>query len=131
MIDQDATLVDSAKVILTAIFSVIVGYFGKVFYDYSKEGRIEKTSIYVNKESCESIRERCIVEPLKDKITAIHAELKAFEAETRSHQKETDRCLSENTYDIRAMREDITVIKETQAHSNALLETIVTMIKHN
>ena len=108
--------------IIVSGFSGVFGIIGAVFGKYLNSGRVEKTPIYMTIKECQHTREKC-------NIAELHLDIETFKAETRSHQKETDKRLNENIYDIRAMRKDISEIKEAQAHSNALLENIAETIK--
>lgn len=114
---------------ITAGFSGVLGIACKIFWDYLKAGRVEKTSIYMTTSACQHIREHCQLGALTEHVSKVHTDLATFKVETRSHQKETDKRLSENNHDIRAIRGDITEIKEGQSHSNALLENIAETIK--
>lgn len=116
--------------LIAAGFSGVLGIFCKVFWDYLKAGRVEKATIYMTTKTCQHIRENCKLSNLMEQFSDVHTDMEMFKVETRANQKETDKRLSENNHDIRAIRGDITEIKEGQAHSNALLENIAETIKN-
>jgi len=117
------------KIMATGLASGIVALIGKMLWDYIKGGRVEKTPVYVTLHDCQHIRDNCGMANLKDRVADAHAELESFKAETRTRQAETEKRISESNYEIRAMRKDISEIKEASASSKTLLETLVKDIK--
>jgi len=128
---QDFMMESTVLLIIVSGFSGAFGLLIKIFLDYLKSGRMEKASIYVTKSVCQQVRENCEIRYLKDHLYSVRTGLEKFKVETRSHSKETDKRLSENNSDIRAMRKDITDIKGAQMHSTTLLETIAESLKNN
>ena len=117
-----------STLVLTVI-SLCAGLIGKALYDYFKEGRSEKTSPFVSSVSCQQIRDHCNLGGLKDTFAILRTDFATFKAETRALQKETDKRLNDNNFEIRALRKDIMDIKEAQSRTLALLEALTETIK--
>lgn len=112
------------KVLVTAAVSLVAGILGKILWDFIKGGRVEKAPVYMTIASCQETRNNCSVSTLSDKVTKTREELEAFKAETSTNLKAMDKRIDVSSRDIRAMRRDISEIKQVSAASNAILETI-------
>jgi hypothetical protein len=111
--------------LISSISSLVVGYLGKTMWDYYSGGRMEKSSIYMSRLSCQTTREHCSVVVLRNQVYNTHGELETFKAETKIRLRGIDKRLDQSNQDIQGMRTDISEIKQTSARSNALLETIL------
>ena len=129
--DNVLSAATTAKLLAGFCLSLVSGFLGKVFWDYSKGGRVEKIPAFVTTATCKETQKTCGLIQLKEQVTKMYTELETFKVEVRANQEETDEKLKEHLYDIRAMRHDIVLIKEGQAYSNALLESLVAKLKQN
>lgn len=121
--------VSALKTFFTVLLTAVVGVIGKIAYDYFKDGRMEKESIYVSHAACQRNQTHCSANSLKDTVTDLHTDFETFKAETKAHQKDTEKRLNENNFEIRTLRKDIMEIKAAQSRTNALLELLVENIK--
>lgn len=125
---SDITLIE-IKTFLSVGLPIAGVYFGKIIWEYFQEGRIERVPIYTSISACQQIRDNCNLSNLKDTLASFQTQFETFKTETRIHQKDTDKRLNESNDEIRALRKDISEIKEGQARTNALLETLLENMK--
>lgn len=125
---SDITLIE-IKTLLSIGLPIAGVYLGKIVWEYYQEGRIEKIPVYTSTSSCQQHRDNCNLGGLKDTFATFKTQFETFKAETKLHQKDTDKRLNESSDEIRALRKDISEIKESSARTNALLETLIEKIK--
>lgn len=110
------------KIFVAAAVGAGFTLLGRMVWAYFQGSQVEKAPIFVPYETCRANRDSCAVNELKTNLAT-------FKAETRAHREETDKRLNENNHEIREMRRDISKIRESQASSHALLETIAKKIE--
>ncbi len=114
----------AGTVLIKIVIAVVAGFLGKAVWDYFSGGRVEKTPVYVTTVACQESKRSCSVNELKDGLNKTHEKLETYKAQTDTRLRGIDKRIDESNGDIRAMRKDISDIKQTSAASNAILETI-------
>ncbi len=101
---------------ITYIIVLIVGFLGRVLWDWHKSGRVEK-GLYVKIDDCKAERKECCVPKIKK-------DLAKFEAQ----QTATEKRLDIGHTSLVGLRDDIGGIKEDVAGMKPLVEKIADKI---